>query len=221
MSKIAFAEETVIPAFSCPIYYANVKDFEVDLSELEGADDEEFYVNEFHTNTLNSVRPNILLEERFAPLREVSDQAMKNYVYGVLRLPESCRIRLVDSWMVVGAPGSITNQHVHINSMFSGVFYLQSVPNAGDFTLYMTEGQNTYSTPTVRPDPVEYNVFNSPFWTASPQTNDVIIFPSHIFHRVSKNESEHVRMAVAFNYFLDGVISENSTGRLSLTVNEK
>ncbi len=221
MKNIKYVGESVEPAFSTPIFYTHVDGFEYDVQEMEAKLQSHFYENELQPNTLNSNIPNILLHDDYKHIRHVIEPAMEKYAYEILKLPRENKLRLVDSWMAVGTPGSITNEHMHINSLFSGAFYLFSQPNAGVFTLSMPESHPTYCTPTVKPEPSEWNIFNNHYWSFEPQTNDLIIFPSHVYHRVSPNNSGTIRVVLAFNYFLDGVISTNSTGRLTLKCTEE
>lgn len=217
MSDFEFTKENVTPAFSTPIYYSNIKGLNFDINTLDLGDENTFAVNALHTNVLTSQRKNVLTEARFKKIRLIADEAMRRYVHDILRIPTTCTLKLIDSWVVVGTPGSETNLHLHANSLFSGVFYIQSLPDAGVLGLYMPESQNTYCTPTIRPQPEELNIFNSAYWYVEPQTHDVVIFPSHVMHRVSRNNSGHVRIAIAFNYFLEGLISESNSGRLKIS----
>jgi uncharacterized protein (TIGR02466 family) len=123
---------------------------------------------------------------------------------------------LVCSWAVVGGPNSMTPKHIHQNSIFSGTFYIKSEQGAGDLILTTPKSSTTFLPPAISPKMTGINIFNTKTWHITPKTGDIIIFPSHVFHEVSPNQSGQNRSCIAFNYFLTGPISNHETETLFL-----
>jgi uncharacterized protein (TIGR02466 family) len=50
----------------------------------------------------------------------------------------------------------------------------------------------------------EYNLMNSNSMKYKPKSGDVYLFPSHLNHSTTKNESDEQRICISFNYSLCG-----------------
>jgi hypothetical protein len=211
-----FEDGKIFPLFSIPLLQLHATDYVNDVIDLNNIPYEEFYNNRSQQYTMNSLDQNILLDERFKNIKDIIDAGVAEYVYGQLKIPPTINLKLVCSWMLLGFPGCITSTHMHTNSMFSGVFYIKSEENCGNIVFTPYQSQMTYTTPTVRPYPTEYNIFNSLTWTVTPKTNDLLVFPSHLQHEVTENVSDTVRCAIAFNYFLTGDICDVVTRTLNI-----
>lgn len=192
----------------------NAKNYKNNVIDLKNIPFEYFIKNERQKNTFNSKNQNILLEDKFSQVKTIIDSATEEYIYNQLKFPTDVQLELSCSWMVLGYPGSRTNNHIHTNSIFSGIFYIHSEENTGDIIFSTHHTHMGHTSPTVRPNPVEFNVLNSLNWTIKPKTNDIIIFPSHLYHEVTTNTSDSIRCAIAFNYFLKGNISDRPSESL-------
>ena len=54
---------------------------------------------------------------------------------------------------------------------------------------------------------IEYNnpnYINEDLQNLNIQTGDIVLFPSHVMHKIRKNESNLPRFSLAFNYFVKG-----------------
>lgn len=83
----------------------------------------------------------------------------------------------IDSWwMNVNTTNEYTNWHAHDRWSKVGVLYVQ-VPG-GD---------------------IEFRQGGS-YWSETPQSGDLLVFPGSLEHRVLPNPSEQVRISIAFNF---------------------
>lgn len=206
----------VQPLFSIPVYSTQVEGYTNNVIDFDNIDYSQFMVNETQGLTFNSIDQNILLQDSFKDIKDIVDSGVEQYAYDFLKLPRELNLKLVCSWLVLGHPNSVTNYHMHVNSVFSGVFYIKSDENSGELVFKIPLSHLTYITPTIRPEPTEYNMLNSSTWSYQPVTNSLIIFPSHLQHSVSENLSGDFRCAVAFNYFLTGKVSDHNTAVLTI-----
>ena len=210
-------EKNVMPLFSAPVYTAHVENYENDVLDFENIDSSVYDVFD-RTDNMLSKNQNILLEPEFAEIKHHVDTAMKDYTYNVLQIDPELKLKLVCSWAVVGGPNSMTPKHIHQNSIFSGVFYIKSPENAGNLLLSHPLSIPTCVSSTIRPLFKENNIFNSKIFAHKPNDCDIIIFPSHVEHEVTRNMSGELRCCIAFNYFVEGTISPANGERLSIRV---
>lgn len=200
-------EFQIYPLFSTPLYHASVVNCISDIV----VEEKDFFENQNQYNTYNSRNQNILDEDRFKEISDIVDEHVGTYAYDILKISKQTKLQRTCSWMVIGKPGSVTAPHIHRNSIFSGIFYVKSEENAGEI-IFST--QPTHS--IISPDLEEKNIYNSESWSISVKTNDILVFPSHLNHSVSCNNSGDIRCAIAFNYFLTGVISNQETQVLNI-----
>lgn len=212
-----FEDGKIFPLFSTPLFHTNIKSYVNDVIDLNNVPKEKFFGNNYQDNTINSIDQNILLDSKFKNLLNIINNEMAKYVYGHLRISTNISLKLICSWMVIGYPNCKTSLHMHTNSLYSGIFYIKSESNSGSIIFEAPQSQLTYSNPAIKPNVIDYNIYNSLSWSIQPKTNDLLIFPSHLHHRVTENISSSCRCAIAFNYFLTGMIGNQPTRMLEIT----
>ena len=118
-------------------------------------------------------------------------------------------VMIATSWINHHKQGEWCQDHMHTNSMLSGVLFLDIPPNSGEFMFRRpgTDGTRLFSS-TIRPEVTKSNHFNSELYSIISQTNPMIIFPSYLTHSVSCNKMEAERWTVAFNLFPVGTIGQ-------------
>ena len=158
---------------------------------------------------MNQPHPSVWLEGKDLALLGFSDNILK---------ANSDEFKITTSWATRTIRGSYGQFHCHTNSMFSGVFYIKSPENAGNLLLSHPLSVPTCVSSTIRPLFKENNIFNSKIFAHKPNDCDIIIFPSHVEHEVTRNMSGELRCCIAFNYFVEGTISPANGERLSIRV---
>ena len=91
------------------------------------------------------------------------------------------------------------HEHSHPNSYISGVYYINTNKEIDNITFLKP---NWYA--TIVPSIVKYNTFNSSSWTLDVETQDIILFPSFLSHKVGTKKENNKRISLAFNVFLKG-----------------
>jgi len=216
MTVMKNVEFDVAPLFPTPVGYYHVRDFKNTFIDPENYSTDDYNHNTHQQLTINSVSNNVLLKEEFKELREMINGMMEHYIYNTLMFPRSAKLNLVCSWGAIGFPNAYTNTHLHTNSLYSGVFYLKSLEQSGDLEFWKPTSANTFCNNAVKPRTTESNILNSDSWSITPRTGDCFIFPSHLEHSVTPNKSKENRCVVAFNYYLKGEISTETTLGLTL-----
>jgi uncharacterized protein (TIGR02466 family) len=179
----------VLPLFSTPLY----------ISQDEVLDAPEVEYNRKSDSSISKSQQ-VLLDQRFLNHKEIVEE-----------LKHTC------SWMVFHGRNDFSPIHMHCNSMFSGVLYLSCNENSGDIKFSMPLTIPTWSSSTLNPlwNVVDNNIFNSREFSYTPNSGDILIFPSHTFHEVEKNKSNINRYCLAFNYILSGMMG-TETGYIKL-----
>ena len=190
----------VLPIFCTPVCYDK---FELDLFEIELIKREPF-CDGAPFDGLSSVNRNILL--KYPSLLEVVNIHIKNSLYDKigLNIVDDIGYKIVSSWVNKHPPKHSGNRHAHLNSMFTGVLYIDIPDNSGEISFGLPMAQPSWITGTINPKVNDYNIYNSKVWTLPTNTGMCIFFPSHLEHWVSVNDSDYDRYTIAFNVMLEG-----------------
>ena len=202
--------------FPVPVGIYHINNFKNTYFEIDVVDTAIFTENKTQAGIYNTKSNQVLNDPKLKDLKETIDSMVHHFLFNTLYFPKSVKPELVCSWAAIGLGGSRVERHMHTNSVYSGVCYLKSEGNAGRLTFHSGDNANTFCSPTVKPIVDRPINLNSDTWTILPKTGDVFIFPSHLEHSVSENDSDENRGILAFNYFLKGTISEDPTVSLTL-----
>ena len=174
------------------------------------------------------IHPNELSEEmgildrpEFKSMKDVVFSHVKKYEKDVCGFKSSLSFKLTESWYRETVPGHNHPDHNHPNSMLSGVVYL-NVPK-GDkshegINLIHIENRGVFKNHEFRYDytPTKYNQITT---FVPVETGDIVLFPSYLYHFVSRNESENEsRRIISFNTFIQGRMSCENTYPNVLTI---
>ena len=211
------AQLSVEPLFSTPLARFQVDDFVntyIDL-DFDREKDDQWFANPKQKNVWNHKSHDILAEEGYENLSKMVQSAVEAYLYDVLCYSKEIKAVRTSSWITIGDDGSATAEHLHTNSLYSGILYLKSLPKSGDL-YFVTNDNPNYTSTTIKPTPVKFNIFNSSLQLPLCVMNYIFVFPSHLRHGVTPNTSGESRCALAFNYFVEGPISDDHTNYLYL-----
>lgn len=109
---------------------------------------------------------------------------------------ETTNFEITTSWATKLTNNSSSQFHLHKNSYYSGVLYLESVENGGEIEF---DGVGLKPDSFMVNSPTEYNIFNYGTWHLKPQKNLIIFFPSYLRHRIKPYFGNNPRYSIAFN----------------------
>jgi len=198
----------LIPLFSTPVFKARIETHSITpdhINELE-------YTVYPDGTGKQSKNTKVLLSEPFTQLKIDIDKYLNAFVFDTLKIGQGNLVH-VQSWINMHDPGDHAPKHHHINSCYSGVYYIQTPYNSGGivFTKSPSHMEQIFAHPS------EGNLWNSSEWEFPTKAGDLILFPSYLTHSVPKNESNEKRISVAFNYFLEGTLGDH-TGQVTLRI---
>ena len=99
-------------------------------------------------------------------------------------------------WAVVNGPGSSNRLHNHPYNYLSGVFYLQVPPQSGALVFHDPRPQSEILSP---PKKAGESIHTSHRVSWNPKPNDLLFFPSWLYHEVEENNSQEERIVISFN----------------------
>jgi len=152
-----------------------------------------------NNNSQISSKLNILKLQKLKFLKEKILSCFTEFVSKTLYLSD-IEFKITSSWITKVGQGNIGHSHNHGNSFYSGVFYIEVNNNSGKITFI------NVNKPTFELKANEYNNLNSQKWSIQPKNNQIIFFPSEMFHQVEENKSKSIRYSLAFNIMPIGKI---------------
>ena len=121
------------------------------------------------------------------------------------------RLVITQCWANKNPPGSKHHEHVHPNSILSGVFYLRQ-----DKTLPPIQFAKSVQA-AMKLDPKKYNNLNSETFLLPCVDGELLLFPSDLKHSVPTNLGKEARLSMSFNTFsVDTLGSEESLTHLDI-----
>jgi len=140
---------------------------------------------------------NVLNDKIFYFLKKII--MMEFNKFNIKYLKYKNNFKITTSWVTKTLPSQTSNYHNHRNSMFSGVLYIQTDENSGGINFLKFNNDSN-----ILLDAEEYNLYNSNDYTIAPENGTLIFFPSEIYHKILKNNSNIIRYSIAFNLFPTG-----------------
>jgi len=108
------------------------------------------------------------------------------------------KLVITQSWLNKSKKGESHHEHVHPNSMISGVWYPQIHEQMPPIQ-FRSRQQRDVSLQTE-----QYNTFNSATFMLPMKRGELILFPSNLTHSVPTNVGEEERISLSFNTWPKG-----------------
>ena len=151
----------------------------------------------------------LLRNEKFKDIKNFLGEAVNKFTTNVLNTKQ--RLVITQCWANRNPKGSKHHEHVHPNSIVSGVMYFQineKLPPI-QFSKDKQDGMKL--------DPEKYNHINSESFMLPCKSGELILFPSSLKHSVPTNMSDEDRISISFNTFcIDAIGSEQALTHLDI-----
>ena len=151
----------------------------------------------------------LLRSEEFKNIKTFLGEAVDNFTKNVLVSKQ--RLVITQCWANRNPTGSKHHEHVHPNSIVSGVMYFQINEKSPpiQFGKSVQDGMKL--------DPIKYNYINSESFMLPCKPGELILFPSSLKHSVPINQGDEDRISVSFNTFcIDILGSEQALTHLDI-----
>ena len=160
-------------------------------------------LNDQYENTGNTTSNETYVLDKLPNLKEKLMEKVRFHFYDTLKHVKESEIYITQSWLNLTKKDQFHHTHKHPNSILAGVFYLQTVEN--DCISF----DNTLRVDQVRPSIESFNSWNSSLYNQPVHRNMLVIFPSSLMHNVPTVKSDQVRISLAFNTFVKGVLGKD------------
>ena len=151
----------------------------------------------------------LLRKEELNNIKNFLSESIDKFTKNVLQSKQ--RLVITQSWANRNPKGSKHHEHVHPNSIISGVMYFQineKLPPI-QFSKANQDGMKL--------DPIKYNHVNSESFMLPCKPGELILFPSSLKHSVPINQGDEDRISMSFNTFsIDAIGSEQSLTHLDI-----
>lgn len=207
------SEYNITPLFAVPLYQSFVDAVDQkDVDFIKSLDYERMPAD----NGDYTVCKNVLDIPQLRDLKLKIQKKIDHFVYEILDCDKNVKFEIQNSWANRHGKLDFAGSHRHSNSLISGVFYLDIGPDTGAIVFQKDKSYYNLWTDTVEvgfnyqthEDQNRLNVFNADAWGIYPKQNEIVLFPSLLYHSVSENLSDKIRYSLAFNVFPRGNLGE-------------
>ena len=109
---------------------------------------------------------------------------------------------LGNMWANINPKEGSNQPHIHPNSLFSGVYYVKSNPQAGRLKIYDPRPGAQIVMPVRKEGQPPKHLWRDANLDSFP--GRVIMFPAWLWHAVEPNQSDELRISVSFNFIQHG-----------------
>jgi len=151
----------------------------------------------------------LLRQEKLKNIKNFLGEAVDKFTKKVLQSKQ--RLIITQCWANRNPKGSKHHEHVHPNSIISGVMYFQINEKSPPIQFTKTNQDG------MKLDPEKYNHVNSESFMLPCKPGELILFPSSLKHSVPINMGDEDRISVSFNTFsIDALGSEQALTHLDI-----
>lgn len=201
-------KHSLTPLFAIPLYQTNIGRDEEEINFIKS----QSYVRMPADNGSYTENKRILDLNELSGLRNRIQQHVNHFLHKILDCDDDLNFVIENSWVNQHQENDFAGNHRHSNSIISGVYYPEVDDVSGSIVFQKDKSYYNLWTDTIEigfnyqkhNDQSRLNIFNSDAWGISPQTGDLILFPSLLYHAVTENQSEKPRYSLAFNVFPRG-----------------
>lgn len=193
----------IFPLFAVPLFTSDIGvDYNTDFLK-----EPTLFERMYEDNGYYTLDKNILDHPNLASLKTAINQQIRNFA-GFLEMIVDFEFYITSSWAVKHQQGDWGSRHYHSNSLISGVYYFDVADNTGDI-IFENDQDNLFGR-TLKFQYHDMNIFNANEWSITPQNGTLVLFPSHLVHRINPNLNSKDRYCIAFNVFVKGTLGQGS-----------
>ena len=199
-------KDELLQIFPTPILITKYKGSLVDeLKHIDTLD----WIKQKANGNFKSKDTYLLKHEQFKNIKNFINESINKFTKNISQSDQ--RLVVTQSWMNKNPKGSKHHEHVHPNSIISGVFYFKQDPKLPPISFSKAIQS------AMKLDPKKYNNLNSETFLLPCTDGELILFPSNLKHSVPINMSEESRISMSFNTFsIDVLGTEDSLTQLDI-----
>jgi uncharacterized protein (TIGR02466 family) len=186
------------------------------ITKYEPSIEEEFkfienlrYVEQKENGNFKSDDTYLLKHKELSKIKDFIYESLNKYTQNILQTKQ--RLVITQAWTNRNPPLSKHHEHVHPNSILSGVFYFRQSKTLPpiQFNKSIQDG--------IKLNPEKYNQLNSETFLLPMTDGELVLFPSSLRHSVPINRGNETRYSMSFNTFcIDELGTMNSLTHLNI-----
>ena len=186
------------------------------ICKYENSIEEEFkfikklrYIEQKENGNFKSDDTYLLKHKELSKIKDFILQSLNKYTQKVLNTKQ--RLVVTQAWTNKNPPNSKHHEHIHPNSIISGVFYFRQSKTLPpiQFNKSVQDG--------IKLTPEKYNNVNAETFLLPMVDGEVVLFPSSLRHSVPFNKGNEERYSMSFNTFcIDELGSKDNLTHLNI-----
>ena len=199
-------KDELLMVFPTPVQIYKYEDsIEKELKYIEGVEWKQQVANA-NFKTKDSY---LTKHEQLKDLTSFFKECIDDYCNTIINSEQ--RLVITQLWGNRNPKGSKHHEHVHPNSILSGVFYLRQDPKLPPIQFSKSNQES------MKLDPRKYNTYNAETFLLPCTSGELILFPSNLSHSVPTSMGEEERISLSFTSFIiNGVGSEENLTHLDI-----
>ena len=186
------------------------------ITKYEHSIEEEFkfiknlrYIEQKANGNFKSDDTYLLKHKELSKIKDFFYESLKKFTQNIIQTKQ--RLVVTQAWTNRNPPHSTHHEHVHPNSLISGVFYFRQSKTLPPIQ-FSKSIQESFKL-----NPEKYNQLNSETFLLPMTDGELVLFPSSLRHSVPVNQGNEERYSLSFNTFcIDELGSKESLTHLNL-----
>ncbi len=186
------------------------------ITKYEPSIEEEFkfienlrYIEQKSNKNFKSDDTYLLKHKELSKIKDFIHESLNKFTQNILQTKQ--RIVVTQCWTNRNPPNSKHHEHVHPNSIISGVFYFRQTKTLPPIQFSKSVQDS------IKLNPEKYNNLNSETFLLPMVDGELVLFPSTLRHSVPINRGNDTRYSMSFNTFcIDELGSRDSLTHLNI-----
>ena len=170
------------------------------ITKYENTFEEEFkfiqnlrYIEQKENKNFKSDDTYLLKHKELSKIDNFFKESLNKFTKNIFHTKQ--RLVVTQCWTNRNPPGSKHHEHVHPNSILSGVFYFRQSKTLPPIQ-FSKAVQDSFKL-----SPEKYNILNSETFLLPMVDGELVLFPSSLRHSVPINRGNETRYSMSFNTF--------------------
>jgi len=165
---------------------------------------------EYHRMPINNgdISVDKYILDKMPSLKKEIENNCELYVRNYLKVKDNAKFYIQNSWINIHNENEYSQIHHHGGSIFSGVYYPIFPKNSGNISFVKNHLWNNIFHSNIRIEYDDHNNLTGDQYEIEITEGDLVMFPSHLEHRVNSNKSNQKRYSLAFNFFVRGKLGK-------------
>ena len=186
------------------------------ITKYENSFEEEFkfiqnlrYIEQKENKNFKSDDTYLLKHKELSKIQDFIYESLNKFTKNIFQTKQ--RLVVTQCWTNKNPPNSKHHEHVHPNSIVSGVFYFRQTKTLPpiQFNKSIQDG--------VKLSPEKYNQLNAETFLLPMVDGELVLFPSSLRHSVPFNKGNETRYSMSFNTFcIDELGTRDSLTHLNI-----